>query len=218
MKKTKTAFRSLQHGRIHPSRNAVIAKKNPVNAKKKAEELMRLRLSVDMNPLYRNVLTWSYTKSGDFPVDGDRKFSAVGNTFSSAAEYQATFEPLLLLECWQGIQRAKQIGDNTPFKISIGSRAATDSFFDVYASVKKDIVNEMRLVNDNDLVALLLTETLPDGDKLTQRHIQNPKASCFAKVREIKTNAGGYADITLRVATSTPLISCLSPGCELALL
>ncbi|VEU19969.1 DEKNAAC100344 [Brettanomyces naardenensis] len=218
LKKTKAALSSIQHhhpGYSMANKNAVM--RESISKKKKAEELMRLRLNVNMNPFYQHVLSWSYEKSGEYPVDGDiGRFQTIRDSFESTEDYQKTFEPLLLLECWQGIQRAKDVGGEKPFRLTVASRSATDFFYDVYASVDRRLVTENRLFNDNDLIVLMYVENLPPSDKPMQRkQLQRRKASCFAKVREIKMSNGRYADLTLRVSTSTPMLSYLSPSTEI---
>lgn len=186
-----------------------------VNQKQRAEELMRLRLNVDMNPFYSKVLTWSFSRSDDFPDDEDKsKYLKIKNKFSSASEYTKTFEPLLLLECWQAIHRAKQIQQESPFKVVIGSRSSTDNFFDVYSSVRKEIITEQKKISDSDLLVLALVPSLCD-DEPRVRDVLSANLTCLAKVREIKHNANGFSDITLRVSANSKLTQHFTPGSEL---
>ena len=208
MKKTKAALQSLQAPRFHTDiggKNERTEKQNALLKKKQAEELMRLRLNVDMNPLYKTILTWSYNNESELPSDYDEsKYFPIKNKFDSVSDYQKSFEPLLLLECWQSIQRAKQIGDEQPFRMTIGSRSATDMFFDIYVSVKKEVINTARCFNDNDLLVIMLVDNLPSEEEnvgIPKRLIKNATINCFAKVREIKNTNGPFCDITLRVSS-----------------
>lgn len=221
MKKSKAALQSLQAPRFgaHNLSNSNKDKNLARNQKKKAEELMRLRLNVDMTSLYKAILSWSYNNDKELPSDYDEsKYHPIKDKFESVSDYQRAFEPLLLLECWQSIQRAKQIGSETPFRMTIGSRSATDSFFDIYASVKKEIINELRCFNDNDLLVLMLIDNLPSEDEgvgIPKKLVNNCKINCFAKVREIKNTVGAYADITLRVSSDNNMVHKISSGMEL---
>lgn len=202
MKKSKMALQSLQAPRYN---NTAQRNKNvELTQKKKAEELMRLRLNVDMTPLYKTVLSWSYDNESELPSDYDgSNYRPVKDSFESVEDYQKTFEPLLLLECWQSIQRAKQVGSEIPFRMTVGSKTAVDSFYDIYTSVKKELLNDLRRFSDNDLLVLMLVDVLPadDSDVNIPKHlIKNAKINCFAKVKEIKNTAGAYSDVTLRVA------------------
>ncbi|TID30357.1 hypothetical protein CANINC_001059 [Pichia inconspicua] len=202
MKKSKMALQSLQAPRFNNS--AQRNKNMELTQKKKAEELMRLRLNVDMTPLYKTVLSWSYDNDSELPSDYDAsQYRPVKDNFESVEDYQKCFEPLLLLECWQSIQRAKQVGSEIPFRMTVGSKTAVDSFYDIYTSVKKELLNDLRRFGDNDLLVLMLVDSLPvdDTDVNVPKHlIRNVSINCFAKVKEIKNTVGAYTDVTLRVA------------------
>lgn len=202
MKKTKMALQSLQAPRFNSLGQKI--KTTELNQKKKAEELMRLRLNVDMTPLYSTILSWSYNHESDLPSDYEEsKYFPIRNKFDSVSDYQKSFEPLLLLECWQSIQRAKQVGSEIPFRMTVGSKTAVDTFYDIYASVKKELLSEFRRFGDSDLLVLMLVDNLPlDNTELNvPKHlIKNPTFNCFAKVKEIKNTAGAYTDVTLRVS------------------
>lgn len=221
MKKTKAALQSLQVPRFgaNVSSKANKDKNSELDKRKKAEELMRLRLNVDMSPLYKTILSWSYNNDKELPSDYDEsKYHPVNDVFDSVSDYQKCFEPLLLLECWQSIQRAKQVEQETPFRMTVGSRSATDTFFDIYASVKKSVVNEMRCFGDNDLIVLMLIDNLPsedDGVGIPKRMVKNCRLNCFAKVREIKNTNGAYADITLRISSNNDIVHKISSSMEL---
>ena len=218
LKRSKATLSSIQHRRPAYSvsdKQAMI--RETMNKKKKAEELMRLRLNVDMNPFYKHVLSWSYEHSGDFPVDSNISgYKVIADEFDTAEDYQKTFEPLLLLECWQGIQRAKQVGGEKPFRLTVASRSATDSFYDVYSTVDKKMITEQRLLLESDLMALMFVDNLPSTDKqLQRRHVSNRKCSCFARVRNIKISNSRYAELTLRISSSTKMVKFLSPSTEI---
>lgn len=217
MRKSKATLSSIN--RQNPAlamANRKAAMRETINKKKKEEELMRLRLNVDMSSFYHHVLSWSYEQSGDYPTDGSIKgYSAIIDSFPDAASYQKTFGPLLLLECWQGIQRAKQVGGEKPFKLTVASRSATDTFYDVYAAVDKSLYTEERLFKESDLLVLMyLDKSLPSGKTIHRHHLKARKCSCFAKVHSVKISNGRYADLTLRISTNTKMVSHLTPSSE----
>ncbi|KAH3668144.1 hypothetical protein OGAPHI_001898 [Ogataea philodendri] len=214
LKKTKAALQSLQpRGKPMTVRGAGVARN--VDLKKKAEELMRLRLNVNMNPLYNELLTWSYFRDSEYPDDDQQKYTAIKNTFQNAEDYQRTFRPLLLLECWQSIQRAKQVSQETPFKITIGSRSVTDNFFDVFASAKREVITEQKCVGDSDLVVLMFIENLEGESKITRKMLASCKHACFGRVKNIKNNHNGFSDITIRISTKSSLRAFLNPATEI---
>lgn len=221
MKKSKMTLQSLQGPKFNiPGQETV--KQQKINQKKKEEELMRLRLNVDMNPLYMNVLKWDYNETNELPNNPSiiENCQKVKDSFSNPEEYQNSFEPLLLLECWQSIQRSKQLASESPFRVTLGSRSATDTFFDVYASIKKSIMNENRYIGDNDLVVLMLVDNLPPNETSVPKQLaQKCKINCLAKVREIKSSNSMFSDITFRVSTnSRSFLNKISPQMEIVVM
>ncbi|CDK24161.1 unnamed protein product [Kuraishia capsulata CBS 1993] len=212
--KLKKAIASLKSGRSL-LRSTVFQKKgvSSIEQQKRKEELyMRLRLNVNVDPLYKVLLQWSFTESSAFPPGTTQNdYTTIKSSFDTAAEYKKTFEPLLLLESWQGIQNAKQVSQEKPLKVTIASRAATDTFFDVFASASRDDVIDRRL-GDSDLIALMF---IPNVNTLPSKNQMKDAVSCLAKVREIKNSKPGYSDMTLRVSTSNSLLTFLTPGTEL---
>lgn len=221
MKKSKMTLQSLQGPKFNiPGQET--AKQQKINQKKKEEELMRLRLNVDMNPLYMNVLKWDYNETNDLPNDKSifERCQKVKDSFDSSIDYQNSFEPLLLLECWQSIQRAKQLASETPFRVTLGSRSATDTFFDVYASIKKSVLSENRYIGDNDLVVLMLIDNLTPNETSVPKYVaQKCKINCLAKVKEIKSSNSMFSDITFRVSTkSKSFLNKVSPQMEIVVM
>ncbi|GMF87830.1 unnamed protein product [[Candida] boidinii] len=96
----------------------------------------------------------------------------------------------------------------------IASRSSTDNFFDVYSSVRKEIITEQKKISDSDLLVLAYVPSLCT-DEPRVRDVLGANLTCLAKVREIKHNANGYSDITLRVSANSKLTQHFTPGSEL---
>ncbi|GMM37123.1 putative DNA/RNA helicase [Saccharomycopsis crataegensis] len=199
------------------SQNKSLKLKRPVasaaDEQKKKELNMRRRLNVSLDPLYRSVLSWTYNRVSDFPDERGREiYQPVRDNFDNVKDYQKTFEPLLLLECWQSIVQSRQLTQEKPFELLIGTRASVDNFFDVYASIEKSVLYD-RKIGESDL--LVLGYVRNDGQKvenMTSRVLEETSISCLAKVREIKSANSDYADITLRVMpNNNPMIPIFSP-------
>jgi len=183
-----------------------------VDQARKEEENMRMRLNVNLKPLYSTILKWNYNSTSNYPTDDREIYKQTKDVYADAKEYIKTIEPLLMLECWQGIQSAKQTGQELPFELLIGSRTSCDGFFDVYASVKKSELND-RKIGDSDLLVL--------GDSSDQQfsnlnkvatYLKSPQTTtCLAKVREIKSANADYCDITLRVYPQGSMMGILTP-------
>ncbi|KAJ6151321.1 hypothetical protein N7470_007915 [Penicillium chermesinum] len=92
---------------------------------------MRARLSPDLSTLHHAILAWDYFATGDLPPTSEKRdYTLVSNTFRSPTDYQSTFEPLLILEAWQGFQQAKEEGIIRPFEVKIMSRLTVDSWIE----------------------------------------------------------------------------------------
>ncbi|KAJ2844968.1 hypothetical protein IWW36_004977, partial [Coemansia brasiliensis] len=74
-----------------------------------AKQQAKMRLAPSMAALHKHILSWSYDDNGELPKsvtkDSIRK---VTDQFDSCEQYQATLEPLFLLECWAQFQKAKE--------------------------------------------------------------------------------------------------------------
>lgn len=183
-----------------------------VDQARKDEENMRMRLNVNLKPLYSTILKWNYNSTSNFPTAEREIYRETKDVYADAKDYTKTIEPLLMLECWQGIQSAKQTGQELPFELMIGSRTSCDGFFDVYASVKKSELND-RKIGDSDLLVL--------GDSSDQQfsnlnkvatYLKSPQTTtCLAKVREIKSANADFCDITLRVYPQGSMMGILTP-------
>lgn len=207
--KKKTKITELDiHGR--PVVKMAAAKK--VDTKRLEEERMRMRLNVNLKPLYSAVLKWNYTSNSEYPSDDRLIYSAKKDKYASAKEYANLVEPLLMLECWQGIQSSRATGQELPFELLIGSRTTCDTFFDVYTSVKKTDLKE-RGVGDSDLLVLgYVQDKGLTHPREISRYLKNKDTqTCLAKVREIKSANADYSDVTIRVWPQGSMMGLLTP-------
>lgn len=105
----------------------------PIKKVKRARSIrdMRARLAPDLSSLHHSILSWDFFAAGDLPPTSDRTdYSLVSNTFRTPGDYQSTFEPLLILEAWQGFQAAKDEGSFRPFEVKVMTRLAVDSWIE----------------------------------------------------------------------------------------
>lgn len=180
--------------------------------KQKEEENMRMRLNVNLKPLYSSILKWNYNVTDDFPTKDTNIYNMTKDTYDDARDYIKTTEPLLFLECWQGIQRSKQMEEEKPFQITVGSRASVDGFFDIYASIRKSDLAVLK-ISDADLLVL----GHGNGQEFSNvndsiKYLKSPTTNtCLAKVREVKSANMEFADITLRVFPQGVMMGALTP-------
>lgn len=184
-----------------------------VNEQQREEEYSRKRLNVDLKPLYRKILKWSFKRDDEYPESEYRELKPVADEFKSAADYINTYEPLLLLECWQAILSAKTRQPDKPMLITIGSKSTVDDFFEVYFSSTKTEIQEKKL-SDSDLVVLAVSEKpINPGQSFEPkfRDVKESNLSCLGKLHEIKHVKGDRVDVTVRVTRSANVNNFLTP-------
>ncbi|ONH68944.1 Helicase SEN1 [Cyberlindnera fabianii] len=189
-------------------------KKKTVSETKREEINSRLRLNVDLKPLYNTILKWSFERDSEYPDPNMTTLKEVPDKFETAEDYQKVYEPLLLVECWQAICSARQREEFKPINISIGSKSSVNDFFDVFFSMSKKEV-ATKGFTESDLVVLALAEKVVEEP--TAKMFKSCKLTCFAKIHEIKFLKGDRADITLRVTRSASL-QWLSPQMPIMLM
>lgn len=191
---------------------AKLAAATKVNQERREEERMRLRLNVNLKPLYSTILKWNYNSNSEFPSDERDIYHPIKESYSDAKEYVRLIEPLLMLECWQGIQSSRQTGQEQPFELLVGSRTTCDGFFDVYASIKKAEL-QARKVGDSDLLVLgyVADQKFGSTHEIARHLKQQGTQTCLAKVRDIKYANADYCDITIRVYPQGSMMGLLTP-------
>ena len=166
---------------------------------------MRARVAPDLSSLHRTILGWDLFHDGDFPPGSARdNYAFVSNAFRTAMDYRNTFEPLLLLEAWQGFRQAREEASSRPFSIKIVNRMTLDNLVEVSSTMeavqRKDLV-----IFEGDIILLSKSEK-PSADA--------GQAHCLARVSQLKTKQN-VTEVTFRVAPGNPLLGSLSPKATL---
>ncbi|KAK9359441.1 SEN1 N terminal-domain-containing protein [Lipomyces starkeyi] len=198
--------------------------------KERAERNMRARLRVNLDPLYHRILRWDYHSEKELPSDevgSDlNNYKAVPNKFSSAVEYKAVFEPLLMLECVQNIVKTKDERTDKPFRLSITNRVSCDEYIDVYASIEAKILPTIK-IGEMDVVVIsyvpedqeIVAGGTAAGQDRPARWPDKRYLNCMAKIKEIKrSNQAGLSDIVLRCLPKPDMARHLVPRTELSAL
>ncbi|KAJ1981526.1 DEAD-box type RNA helicase, partial [Dimargaris verticillata] len=114
-------------------------------------------MNVDMASLHRQVLGWPIHSKTALPKFAPHTYThtslrQVTNRFTNTHDYIKTFEPLLLLEAWQQLQRAKEeIGPLKALKAELQSRSSVNDFQEL--ALKMPSV-DARTFTDHDLIVL----------------------------------------------------------------
>lgn len=165
---------------------------------------MRARLSPDLTSLHKTILDWDFFHTGDFPPRSDREdYSLVSSTFRTPVDYQHTFEPLLILEAWQGFLKSKEEGNFRSFEMKIANRLTVDSFIELSTTMQMAQRKELG-VGEADVVLLSKAQSPTAG--ASQPH-------CFARVSKISRKKNSMeVDVTYRVNVGNSLIAAMVPN------
>ncbi|OKL62806.1 hypothetical protein UA08_01469 [Talaromyces atroroseus] len=164
---------------------------------------MRARLVPDLSSLHRTLLEWDFFASGDLPPNSGRTdYSLITSTFRDPIEYQRTFEPLLVLEAWQGFQSAKEEANFKPFEVTVATRLSVDSFMEVSTNLKNASDLKDFGLGEADIV-LLSKSRSPANDKSSPH--------CLARISGINRKKG-IVEVSYRVNPGNPIISSIAPG------
>lgn len=191
------------------SRLQSLKKRGPIKKVKqvRSSKDMRARLAPDLSSLHRSLLSWDYFSTGDLPPNSGRTdYSLVSNTFRDHADYQSTFEPLLILEAWQGFQASKEEnnGNSKSFEVKVSNRLTVDSFVEVSTAMPIPDVRDLG-IGEADII-LLSKANKPTSD---------PNAPhCLARIHSIRRKRG-EVEVSYRLNSGISLISLISPGVTL---
>lgn len=197
---------------IHGNPVTKIAQNKRANQERREEERMRMRLNVNLKPLYSTILKWNYNSDSSFPTEERDIYQPIKDSYTDVKEYVKLTEPLLMLECWQGIQSSRTTGQELPVQLLVGSRTTCDGFFDVYASIKKADLST-RKIGETDLMVLgyVADKGIEHANDVSQYLKRLGSQTCLAKVRNIKHANSDYCDITLRVYPQGSMMGLLTP-------
>jgi senataxin len=163
---------------------------------------MKARLKPDLSNLHKQILGWDYFHTGDFPPGPQRnKYTAVPNKFLHAASYKSTFEPLLILEAWQGLMKAREENAAKPYEIKIVTRSTVDSFLEVSSTLSH---------------AENIEVSISEGDIILFSKAANPSAAsnephCLARVAKVSRKKA-VLEVLYRVVPGNKFMGSLNPG------
>jgi len=166
---------------------------------------MRARLAPDLTTLHKTILGWDFFHTGDFPPGSERNdYSLVSNTFRTPFDYQNTFEPLLVLEAWQGFLKSKEEGGFKVFGIQVANRMTVDSFIEVSTTMPMQEGKEQG-IGEADVV--LISKGQSPADEPQQPH-------CLARVHKISRKKG-IMEMTYRANVGNSLVASMVPNSTL---
>lgn len=163
---------------------------------------MRARLSPDLSSLHKIILSWDFFHNGSFPPNSSRSdYSLVTNSFRTPADYQSTFEPLLVLEAWQGFQKSREEGSSRNFTIRVANRLTVDSFIELSTTMTLADGKELS-ISEADIILM---------SKASSPTVDAGQPHCLARVFKI-TKKKNVLDISYRVNVGNDLLSSMVPN------
>ena len=166
---------------------------------------MRARLAPDLTTLHRTLLGWEFFHQGDFPPGSDRDdYSLVTTTFRTPLDYQTIFEPLLVLEAWQGFLKSKEEGSFKPFEVKVATRMNVDAFLELSATMPLAESKDLG-IGEADIVLI---------SKSQSPSVEAQQAHCLARVWKINRKKTAV-DITYRANVGNGLVSSMIPNATL---
>ena len=163
---------------------------------------MRARLAPDLTSLHKTILSWDFFHNDDFPPGSERNdYSLVSHTFRTPIDYQRTFEPLLILEAWQGFLKSKEEGNFKVFEVKVANRMTVDAFVELSTTMPMTEGKEQG-IGEADVI--LMSKGQSPADEARQPH-------CLARVHKISRKKA-LMEITYRVNVGNGLVSSMIPN------
>ncbi|KAI5809970.1 SEN1 N terminal-domain-containing protein [Peziza echinospora] len=162
---------------------------------------LRARLTPDLSPLYRRILPWNFFHDSDFPPGSNAKeYNMVSSTFQNVSQYKGTFEPLLMLECWNQFRKAKEENNFTVFEVELATRMNADNFVELHTTIDQGEFTSKKIQIGESDVILLSTSLQP---------LSSPdEPNCLARVVGINRKRG-VVEISLRCLPSPLMLPAL---------
>lgn len=197
--KVPDAVRDYQLSRLNAKQH-----QGPVKKTKQVRSAkdMRARLAPDLTTLHRTILGWEYFHSGDLPPGTNRSdYEQVPKHFRTPFDYEKVFEPLLILEAWNGFLKSREEMNVKNFDIKVASRMTVDSFVEVSTTMPLAEGQELG-IGEADIV--LLSKAKSPIAEAQQPH-------CLARVHRI-TRKKGAMEMSYRINPGSSLASAMVPN------
>ncbi|KAI8826956.1 P-loop containing nucleoside triphosphate hydrolase protein [Fimicolochytrium jonesii] len=167
-----------------------------------------------LSTLNKIVLQWNYDMEGEKPPDFPFDLKNIPNTFQGGEqEYVSVFEPLLVLECWEQMQKSKyevDRGDALTFKLT--NVQTVDVFHDLTFTAPG---KQMRLRGYSEHDVLNVT----DVEVPRQGHESTSGKSFLAKITNVSFKADeGIVIARVYMSVNAALAPRLRAGAKFSLL
>lgn len=163
---------------------------------------MRARLAPDLTGLHQTFLGWEYFYNGDFPPGTSRKdYSEVPNRFRTPSDYHQVFEPLLILEAWNGFLKSREEISIKAFDIKVANRMTVDSFIEISTTMPVAEGQDLAIA-EADIILL---------SKGKSPTTESAEPHCLARVHRIIRKKTAI-EVSYRVNPGNSLMSAMAPN------
>lgn len=135
-----------------PISNSYLDRKFKARAR---EQHRRQKITPNIDRLFKAIFSWDITQNGDIPPNSNiNMFNQVASTFKTFEEYRSTFEPLLMLETWCQLVRAKEglSSSDVLDRCVVEGRCHTNDFVDVTFGVPMSMIGNN--LSPDDLICV----------------------------------------------------------------
>ncbi|KAG0038349.1 DEAD-box type RNA helicase [Podila clonocystis] len=160
----------------------------------KMDEARRMhRLMPNLAGLHAQILQWEVSATGDRPPNG-KQYAPIPSTFDSVESYVRTFEPLLVLECWEGFLSSKEEANQSSDTVTamVLNRVSIDNFQDIHMMMSKENAGSL---NVEDIVVVSDTQI---KDVFTATGNVARRKPFLAKVQSITRVKGVECEVVMR--------------------
>ncbi|KXT17167.1 hypothetical protein AC579_317 [Pseudocercospora musae] len=166
-----------------------------ISRRNRSHKDMRARLAPDLGPLHRIILGWDVFHSGEYPPGhNSHEFSAVENSFRDPVSYQNTFEPLLILEAWQGMIKEREESSSKPYEIKVQNRSNVDQFLEISSIIGHQENRDLSLSEGDIILFSRSKKPLTDAEA----------PHCLARIYKVKRQKA-HLEIVYQVMPSGSL-------------
>ena len=146
--------------------------KQTMREQEEIERRRRLRAPADFTFLHQSILMWRYDDRGEVPPNHGTPRN-VPKSFASGEEYMSIFGPLLLTECWAGLQSAKEeYNESRTVTLELSSRSNVDNFIDLNMVYVEKGPNKVEF-SDADLVFIREAQAMNGAPRIAIAKVEN---------------------------------------------
>lgn len=152
---------------------------------REAAHRTHLRLKPDLSVLHRAILQWNPDDTGSTPPSLDAaSLRRIAPTFDSPADYLATLQPLLMLDCWSQLQKSREDSRSEPRLLcEVAGRGLVDDWAEVDVSYATNQIKQVFFLSETDVVLFTPVSDLGGSSSLFAKVVSSTKGFPDSQVK-----------------------------------